>query len=63
MGEEWVTVGEIASRLGISKMTVYRLIHGGRIGAVRVGKSYRVRQQDYQAYLEKARMDDGGSRS
>jgi excisionase family DNA binding protein len=32
-------------------MTVYRLIHGGRLRALRVGKSYRVRESDLDTYL------------
>lgn len=57
-----MTVDAIAKELGLSKMTVYRLIHGGRINAVQVGKSYRVARKDYLAYLEKARTGDGNSR-
>jgi excisionase family DNA binding protein len=32
-------------------MTVYRLIKAGNLAAVRVGKSYRVREDDVDRYL------------
>ena len=32
-------------------MTVYRLINAGQLPAVRVGKSYRVREEDLDSYL------------
>ena len=36
------TVAEVAARLRVSKMTVYRLVHGGELPAARVGRSFRV---------------------
>jgi excisionase family DNA binding protein len=35
----------------VSTMTVYRLIKAGDMAAVRVGKSYRVREDDVDRYL------------
>ncbi|HEY1332314.1 MAG TPA: helix-turn-helix domain-containing protein [Actinomycetota bacterium] len=46
-----LTVREVAHALRVSTMTVYRLIHGGRLRALRVGKSYRVRESDLDTYL------------
>lgn len=47
----FVTVGEVARQLRVSNMTVYRLISAGDLPAVRVGKSYRLREDDVDAYL------------
>jgi excisionase family DNA binding protein len=47
----FVTVGEVAQELRVSNMTVYRLISAGELPAVRVGKSYRIRDEDVDAYL------------
>jgi len=33
-------------------MTVYRLIHGGQLPAFQIGKAFRIRQADLEAYLE-----------
>jgi excisionase family DNA binding protein len=47
----FVTVGEVARQLRVSNMTVYRLINAGELPAVRIGRSYRLRADDVDAYL------------
>jgi excisionase family DNA binding protein len=32
-------------------MTVYRLVQSGQLPAVRVGRSYRIREEDVDRYL------------
>ena len=46
-----MTVGEVASVLRVSTMTVYRLINGGELPAVRIGRSFRLRPEDLDRYL------------
>ena len=41
----------LAAQLRVSTMTVYRLIKAGQLASVRVGKSYRVREDDVDRYL------------
>lgn len=41
----WVSAQEVASELGVSKMTVYRLIWAGELPAIQVGRSYRIRER------------------
>lgn len=64
-----LTVAEVADLFRVSSMTVYRLIRNGELAAVRVGRSYRVREQDLQAYLqaqvvdpEEMELPDAGAR-
>src|SRR5438046_10668065 len=47
----FLTVAEVAELMRVSTMTVYRLIKAGDMAAVRVGKSYRVREDDVDRYL------------
>jgi excisionase family DNA binding protein len=47
----FLTVQEVADLVRVSTMTVYRLIKAGDLGAVRVGKSYRIREDDVDRYL------------
>ena len=47
----FLTVAEVAALLRVSNMTVYRLINAGDLAAVRVGKSYRLREDDVDKYL------------
>lgn len=47
----FLTVGEVAEMLRVSTMTVYRLINSGELPAVRIGKSFRLREEDVDKYL------------
>jgi excisionase family DNA binding protein len=47
-----MTVVEVATVMRVSRMTVYRLIRRGQLKAIRVGRNYRVREDDLNAYLE-----------
>ena len=47
----FMTVAEVATLMRVSTMTVYRLIKAGDIPAVRVGKSYRLREDDVDGFL------------
>jgi excisionase family DNA binding protein len=54
-----VTVLEVAQLMRVSKMTVYRLIQQGDLPAVRVGRGYRMREEDVHRYLD-ARYTEAG---
>jgi excisionase family DNA binding protein len=53
------TVAEVAARMQVSKMTVYRLVHAGDLPAVRVGRSFRVSRSAVEEYLRGAYIDAG----
>ncbi len=48
----FLTVQEDAQLMRVSSMTVYRLIRAGDLPAVRVGRSFRVRDVDVDGYLQ-----------
>ena len=54
---QFLTIAEVAARMRVSKMTVYRLVHGGELSAVRVGRSFRVPERAVQDYLRDAYTD------
>ena len=54
-----LTVNEVADLLRVSRMTVYRLIKNGELPALRVGRSYRLREEDVHTYLM-ARYTEAG---
>ena len=56
---KFLTVAEVASMMRVSKMTVYRLVHSGELPAVRVGRSFRVREDDANEYLQKSFYNAG----
>jgi len=55
----FLTVAEVASRIRVSKMTVYRLVHAGQLEAVRVGRSFRVPESAVDDYLRKSYFQAG----
>ncbi len=48
-----LTVTEVARLLRVSNMTVYRMLKGGVLPAVRVGRNYRIRNKDLSNFLIK----------
>lgn len=52
-----LTVSTVASLLGVSKRTVYRLIRNRRIGFHRIGGCVRVSQGDLAIYIEEQKID------
>jgi excisionase family DNA binding protein len=57
MSQRLLTAAEVAEDLRVSTMTVYRLIRRGELPAVRVGRNYRVRLGDLEAYLAEQVVD------
>jgi excisionase family DNA binding protein len=53
----FLTVAEVASIMRVSKMTVYRLVHAGDLPAVRVGRSFRVPEDEVHRYLRSSFVD------
>lgn len=52
-----LTVAEVATVMRVSRMTVYRLIRRGQLKAIRVGRNYRVREDDLSQYLESSAVE------
>jgi excisionase family DNA binding protein len=55
----FLTVAEVADIMRVSTMTVYRLIKAGELRAVRVGKSYRLAEDDVDRYLAQGFTEAG----
>ena len=58
-GVKFLTVAEVATLMRVSKMSVYRLIHGGELEAVRFGRSFRVPEDAVSDYLKGSYYDAG----
>ena len=56
---QFLTVAEVAARMRVSKMTVYRMVHGGELPAARVGRSFRVPRRAVEELLRTALPDAG----
>jgi excisionase family DNA binding protein len=62
--EVFLTTEEVLEYLQVNLRTVYRLIKAGKIPAVRVGRQWRFRKRDIDAWLDSQRSrssSDGGA--
>jgi excisionase family DNA binding protein len=48
----FLTIKECADHVGVSKMTIYRLVHQGAVPSVRVGRSIRIPAGAWRRYLQ-----------
>src|SRR5512147_3037498 len=55
MDESFLTTDEVLEYLQLNLRTIYRLIKAGKIPAVRVGRQWRFRKRDIDAWLETQR--------
>jgi excisionase family DNA binding protein len=49
-----LSMNEVADKLGVSRETVRRLILRKELRAVRIGRQWRVTEEDLAAYLKRA---------
>src|SRR5438477_1007482 len=59
MDESFLTTEEVLEYLQVNLRTVYRLIKAGKIPAVRVGRQWRFRKRDIDAWLDSQRLRGG----
>lgn len=53
MKEKLLTINEITEILKVSKLTIYRYIKAGKLSAYKVGRDYRIRQEDLNKLLRR----------
>jgi len=59
--EVFLTTEEVLAYLQVNLRTVYRLIKAGKIPAVRVGRQWRFRKRDIDAWLDSQRSRSSGT--
>jgi excisionase family DNA binding protein len=63
MDETFLTTEEVLEYLQVNLRTVYRLIKAGKIPAVRVGRQWRFRKRDIDAWLDSQQRPRGAGRA
>jgi excisionase family DNA binding protein len=51
--------GAVASTLGVTVQTVYRLVARGELGCIRIGGRLRFSDEDVRAFVERATIRPG----
>lgn len=51
--DKLITVTELASRWGVSRQTVYRIVNDGELKIVRIRGQFRIRMKDVEEYEER----------
>jgi putative molybdopterin biosynthesis protein len=52
---DFYLVEELAKKLRVSNMTIYRYIKAGKIQAYKIGKELRIAKEDFNNFLNKVK--------
>lgn len=55
MKKDFYTAEELATKLQVNIMTIYRYIKAKKLQAYKIGKEYRIAQQEFSRFLDKAK--------
>ncbi len=55
----WMSTQEAARRLGITPRTLYRFVDEGALAAYKMGRVFRLKQADVDAFIDGARVAPG----
>lgn len=50
--KEFYTAQDLASKLGLNIMTIYRYIKAGRLKAHKIGKEFRIAKDEFERFLK-----------
>lgn len=55
IGKEFFLVEEVAEKLRVSNMTIYRYIKLGKLKACKIGKEFRIEVKEFTNFIDKTR--------
>lgn len=53
---EYYLVEELAEKLRVNKMTIYRYIKAGKLKVHKLGKGYRISRDEYQRFIKSIKI-------
>ena len=53
--QEYYTAKELAEKLRVNIMTIYRYIKAGKVRAYKIGKEFRIDKQEFNNFLNKVK--------
>lgn len=54
--KEFYTAGELAEKLSVNIMTIYRYIKAGKLEACKIGKEFRIEKKEFDDFIKKAKI-------
>ena len=52
---EFYTAFDLADKLSMNVMTIYRYIKAGKLKAYKIGKEFRIEKEEFEAFLERVK--------
>jgi len=53
--KEFYLVEELAKKIRVSNMTIYRYIKAGKVKAYKIGKEFRIDKREFDKFLNKVK--------
>ena len=54
--QEYYIAKELAEKLRVNIMTIYRYIKAGKLKVYKIGKEFRIEKKEFQRFLDKVKM-------
>jgi len=54
--KDFYLVEELAEKLRVSNMTIYRYIKSGKVKAYKIGKEFRIKEEEFNNFLNKVEV-------
>ncbi len=52
---EYYTAKELAEKLSLNVMTIYRYIDAGKLKAYKIGKEFRIEKSEFERFMNKSK--------
>ncbi len=61
MNKTFLTVKEVARLLQLNTLTIYDYIKVGKLKAIRLGRTYRIQEKDFNRFISKHEVSGNAS--
>jgi excisionase family DNA binding protein len=55
---DFYTAQDLADKLQVNVMTIYRYIRSDKLSAYKIGKEYRISKEDFNNFLNKSKTEN-----
>jgi len=59
---EWLTYAEAGQIVGLSRVTLWKLVSAGEVEVARVGRAVRINRESLRAYMKRSAASPAASR-